>query len=777
MGSATAPDGSTLHADGRSLLLNDRPWLPVMGEFHFSRYPEEEWESELWKMKAGGIDIVSTYVFWIHHEECEGVWDWTGRRNLRRFINTCAAVGLLALVRCGPWCHGEVRNGGFPDWLLHKGYKLRTNDPRYLDEVRRLFGQIGEQIHGMFWTNGAPIIGIQFENEYQGPAEHMLELKSIAIDAGLDAPLYTRTGWTEFSTPMPYGEMIPLLGSYVEGFWDRQLTPMPNGYGNAFLFLLAKSATSGPIGTDQFGVNRNVGAAVDTYPYLCCEIGGGMETSYHRRIQIEPKDIESATLVKMGSGNNMPGYYMYHGGVNPIGKFSTLQESQATGYWNDVPVKSYDFHAPLGEYGQINAHYHLLRRIHLFLRDWGSEVAAMTAYLPAITPSGFTDTKTLRWAVRTDGKQGLLFINNYQRLQFMPAKSGVMFELNLPNSPLTLPDEPFTVPENSLFFWPINMDLGAVTLRYATAQPVCRITEKSNTYVVFAQIAGVASDFVFDGTGITVESRHGIVLSDGNVIQVRDVQPGMGAAISLNTPDGPIQIILLTEKNSLGCWKARFAGADRIFLTESALCIENAILALTAENAFEFNVSILPAPVSLFADGREIKARTDGLFHRYSTRPHDSGTVNVEMEVVQGAGPARTVQIGSQGVAEEPSDADFESAAVWRITLPANTDSDRDLMLRIRYAGDVARIYLDGSLIDDNFYNGDPFDLGLKRFGRRIFLGELLLKILPLRKDAPIYIERNAMPGFNLAESVVSLTSVDVVEMRQVRFAADGHMG
>src|ERR1700722_17524341 len=112
MGGAQNPDGTTLTLDSNSLLLNGKPWTPVMGEFHFSRYPENEWREELLKMKAGGIDIVSTYVFWIHHEEIEGQFDWSERRDLRRFVQLCGEVGLRVIVRCGPWCHGEVRNGG-----------------------------------------------------------------------------------------------------------------------------------------------------------------------------------------------------------------------------------------------------------------------------------------------------------------------------------------------------------------------------------------------------------------------------------------------------------------------------------------------------------------------------------------------------------------------------------------------------------------------------------------------------------------------------------------
>ena len=128
MGEARRPDGATLTLDSRSLLLNGRPWTPVMGEFHFTRYPENEWREELLKMKAGGIDIVSTYVFWIHHEEIEGQFDWSGSRNLRHFIQVCQEVDLKVFVRCGPWDHGEVRNGGFPDWLLKKNWQPRSDD-------------------------------------------------------------------------------------------------------------------------------------------------------------------------------------------------------------------------------------------------------------------------------------------------------------------------------------------------------------------------------------------------------------------------------------------------------------------------------------------------------------------------------------------------------------------------------------------------------------------------------------------------------------------------
>lgn len=86
MGTAINPSGSTLQANSTGLLLDGQPVIPVMGEFHYSRFPDTEWRKELLKMKAGGINIIASYIFWIHHEEMEGKYNWEGRRNLRKFI-------------------------------------------------------------------------------------------------------------------------------------------------------------------------------------------------------------------------------------------------------------------------------------------------------------------------------------------------------------------------------------------------------------------------------------------------------------------------------------------------------------------------------------------------------------------------------------------------------------------------------------------------------------------------------------------------------------------
>ncbi len=773
MGESHRPDGTALTLDSNSLRLNGRPWTPVMGEFHYARYPESEWREELLKMKAGGVDTVATYVFWIHHEEIEGQFDWSGRRDLRRFVQLCGEVGLKVIVRCGPWDHGEVRNGGLPDWLLKKGWETRSNDTNYLARAKILYGEIAKQLSGLLWKDGGPVIGIQLENEYPGPAEHLLTLKSLAREAGLDVPLYTRTGWPSLSTPMPFGEIVPLYGVYAEGFWDRELTPMPGSYWQGFYF--SRLRTDAAIATDSLGQREAKDPAdVAKYPYLTCEIGAGMMTSYHRRILFYPEDAESTALVKLGSGGSSLGYYMYHGGENPDGKRTTLMESQATGFWNDLPVKDYDFQTALGQYGQIRPQYHLLRRLHLFLQEWGPALAEMPATMPDQRPRGKSDLETLRWCVRSDGTNGFVFVNNYQRLQLLPAKKDVQFTVNLPSGPLTFPESPVTIPSDACFFWPFHLGLGkGVQLAWATAQPLTAVDDGDVRTVFFAETKNVPAQFAFNGN-VELKTLSGHATTGNVQTIVRDVKPGVGAAMRIKGANGSLQIVLLSDAQSLAFWKETWRGRDRVFLTCAGLVCDGDDLRLTSTNRPELNVAVYPAPATITLNGEKLPGETEGVFKRFTPKSPAAVAFIAAPEKVQPAGPPRPIPPGkiNQPVAAAPEDADFGKAAIWRIKLPAGLDLNTDPILRLHYVGDVARVTLNGKLLTDDFYNGNVFDVGLRRYAPEILTGDLRVEILPLRKDAPIYLAKEARPDFGGKSSVVSLNRVEIVPRYQITLQA-----
>ncbi len=115
-----SPGGKELGFTNYYMIIDGKPFFAISGECHFSRVSENQWEDTIIKMKAGGLNTVATYVFWNHHEEIEGQFRFDGRRNLRKFISICARHGMYVILRIGPFGHGEVRNGGLPDWLYGK---------------------------------------------------------------------------------------------------------------------------------------------------------------------------------------------------------------------------------------------------------------------------------------------------------------------------------------------------------------------------------------------------------------------------------------------------------------------------------------------------------------------------------------------------------------------------------------------------------------------------------------------------------------------------------
>ena len=629
--------------DAHSLIIDGKRLVPAMGEVHYSRIPANEWATEIKKMKEGGITMLACYVFWNHIEEIEGQYDWSGQRHLRSFLEICKAESLPVVLRMGPFCHGEARCGGIPDWLFTKGCKSRSEDPTFLKYVERYYRQIFTQVQGLQWKDGGPVIAAQFDNEYRGHGSYLMALKKLALNIGFDLPFYTRTGWPELASPVPFGEMIPLYGDYADGFWDRSVEEGVGDYYKAFNFRAFRSSTA--IATEQLGEQKErLNKGDEQYPYFTCELGGGMMTAYHRRPYLYPEDAYAMAIVKLGSGSNLLGYYMYHGGTNPDGKLTYLNETQqtiATNY-NDLPVKTYDFQAPLNEFGQKNPHYFMLRKLHLFMQDYGDLLAPMEAVYPCQQDIKQGDDSFLRWSHREKDGSGFIFINNYERLQNLSAKKNVELETCGVKFPK------LTIPAGTSCIFPVNVD----GIKYATAQLVA----KRNGKIYLEQIKGIPTT---------------VAMLDGKLL--KNVK-----AKGLEKPVYKNYYLLTSEQ------------AGRLFLDEEA----------------KLDIAI-KAPI---------------------------------INKVKEAALLRTITIGVNKVAEEPSDKDFEQAAVYTIDLPEISGEGR--LLNIDYRGDVARLYANGKLIDDNFYNGRPFQYALWRLPKDC--RQLELRILPLQKDMPIYFPREA---------------------------------
>ena len=564
----------TLGATDRYLTRNGRPWIPVMGEFHFSRFRSEFWEEEIEKMKAGEVQILATYVFWIHHEEKEGEWNFEGQRNLREFLEICRKCEMPVFLRIGPWSHGECRNGGFPDWLIQKeGIEVRTDQPLYLSYVKWFFEKIYGQTDGFLWKQGGPVLGIQVENEYghcggltgEAGVRHMKTIKQLAKEAWFRVPYYTATGWG--GAIVPKGEMLPVLGGYCDAPWEQHIHEMPLNAN----YLFSHNKDDGSIGSDlQKEREQEFTYDTEKYPYFTAELGGGVQVTMHRRPVVDKKDTCAMVICKLGSGANLLGYYMYHGGTNPKGKYSTLQESKDTGYLNDLPVYSYDFQAPVGEYGRIHDVFYHLRPYHLMLKEFGSMMAETEFILPEWSAGRPEDLTSVRAALRHDEKtgSGFLFWNQYQRHAVLEEHPGEKIVVETEGKKISFPAMDL---ENGTYgCCPYHLSWGSLLVEISNAQLLCTLGER---LVFFADdVSKVRHQIRGDESKIITLSREQaehawkingkLYLAEGCICRAGDKYD-----LLTYSPDGQICCLPSEEKISYRC-EEKHSGAEISRITE-----------------------------------------------------------------------------------------------------------------------------------------------------------------------------------------------------------------
>jgi len=774
MGTAAAPNGARLEINSQYLTRNGAPWLPVMGEFHYSRSPAASWEAELYKMKSAGVNVVSSYVIWNHHEQQEGQFNWSGNRDLRRFVQLCAKVGLNVVVRVGPWAHAEARYGGIPDWAVDK-MPTRRDDPEYLGHVARLYKEIGAQLQGQLWKQGGPVIGIQLENEYNldGPgqgAQHIKTLKALARQAGLDVPLYTVTGWD--GTVYPSGEVTPVFGGYPDEPWGTSTRELPPKETYAFRF---GSRVSGDLGA-QTAASAPGTADIDgaKVPFLGAEYGAGLPSMYRRRTLVSPDDIASMLPVQLGSGVNLLGYYMFHGGRNPPGAAgsASMEESTLSGGYNDTPKISYDFQAPLGPDGQQRPVLARLKPMHYFLNDFGARLAPMTVRKPDHAAVDPADLSTPRWSVRSRGNSGFVFFNNHVRQYAMAPQHGVRFAIGLPDEKLVFPKTPVDVPDGSYFIWPFNFDLDGTTLRYATAQPVARLDEgRDGVVYVFAASAGIPVEFGFKVADLASISASGATLHGDDGV-VDHVQPGLGAALTIHPSGGrKVTLIVLSADQAALLTVGESHGKRRLVVSEQDAWFAGDELQLRAIGESSVSAAIYPAlkvvPAPFAASG------ADGLFQRVQAQLPEH-RLDVQVTPERTAQPAPAIMRGGLAQAAlQPLPESFRNAGAWHIVVkPQQMKGLDDAYLQIDFVGDIGRLFSGSRLIDDWYYGVNTWQVGMNYADLKDGAA-LSLTVMPLRADAPIYLPRENMPKFDGQSQLAQLRSVRLIPVQRVTLKLD----
>ena len=722
--------------------------IPVSGELHYSRTPRHRWEQRLRQMKAGGITVVASYVFWNHHAVHSPEARFDDNLDLAAFVDLCDRVGLDVVLRIGPWCHGEARNGGFPDWLLARTAIRRTDDETYLADVRDWFSQLAAHLTGRMGAD-SNVVGIQVENElYDNPA-HIVTLKRLAIECGFWAPVWTATAWG--SAELPPREVLPLYGGYGDGFWVDSDAEWDDTFRSHYFF--SHTWDDPGIGADVrtlYGpASRSPRPHRDDYPVATCELAGGMGTAYHRRPWPQHHDVATIAHNKLGSGSAWQGYYMLGGGTNPE---PALQESHASGYPNDLQRLNYDYHAAIGQAGTLRTSYAELRLQHAFVATFGDRLTTMTSTLPRVLPDDVDDATTLRWGLRADRSGGFVFVSWHQPHVPLAPYLGATFAIGLPDEEIRFPPRPIDIPVGTLAHWPVGLTVAGVRVRWATASAltVLEDAEAPATLVLLAE-RGIDPQLALEADA--------------------DVGADVGAAVENVIGAGePFGELVLDAKT------------DRPIRVRAGSSVLH-VLVLPAADRHRIAVLSMRGGRSLIRSPDEVHTDDDGHLVVRTSAPEPAveiydqarcGFVGVALTHVAGAAfdADATVSVltepqclpppgygRSNKRASAPGPADIDTyARRYQVVLPPEYEPGQEATIEIDWAGDVGVVVVDGEVVMDSFWYGSVWELDASDFhvGR-----SFELRIVPLRPDAAVWVPE-------AAEQLRRATAGSLAEVRRV---------
>uniref|UniRef100_A0A8B9E7T2 Beta-galactosidase n=1 Tax=Anser cygnoides TaxID=8845 RepID=A0A8B9E7T2_ANSCY len=316
-----------LQTENSQFLLEGMPFRIFGGSMHYFRVPREYWEDRMLKMKACGLNTLTTYVPWNLHEQTRGKFDFSQDLDLEAFLSLAAKNGLWVILRPGPYICSEWDLGGLPSWLLQDPeMQLRTTYKGFTEAVDAYFDRLMPIVVPLQYKKGGPIIAVQVENEYGSYAKD---------------PNY-----------MAYVKMALLSRGIVE-----LLMTSDNKNGLSF------GLVEGALATVNFqklepGVLKYLDTVQRDQPKMVMEYWTGWFDNWggpHYVFDADEMVNTVASILKLGASINL---YMFHGGTN----FGFMNGAlEADEYKSDVT--SYDYDAVLTEAGDYTSKFFKLRQL------------------------------------------------------------------------------------------------------------------------------------------------------------------------------------------------------------------------------------------------------------------------------------------------------------------------------------------------------------------------------------------------------------------------------
>lgn len=326
---AYAQKKGTFTAGENTFLLNGEPFVVKAAEIHYPRIPREYWEHRIKMCKALGMNTICIYIFWNIHEQKEGEFDFTGNNDIAEFCRLAQKNGMYVIVRPGPYVCAEWEMGGLPWWLLKKkDIKLRENDPYFLERVKIFETEVGKQLSSLTIQNGGPIIMVQVENEYGSYGEdkvYVSKIRDIIREVGFKDVTLFQCDWSSNFTLNGLDDLVWTMNFGTGANIDQQF--------------------------------KKLKELRPTSPLMCSEFWSGWFDKWGGKHETRSAHDMVAGLNEMLSKNISFSLYMTHGGTS----FGHWAGANSPGFAPDVT--SYDYDAPINEYGVATDKYYELREM------------------------------------------------------------------------------------------------------------------------------------------------------------------------------------------------------------------------------------------------------------------------------------------------------------------------------------------------------------------------------------------------------------------------------
>src|SRR5450432_1987095 len=311
--------------DSRAVTIDGKRTLLLSGAIHYPRSTPALWPELMQRSREAGLNTIETYVFWNLHEAQRGVFDFSERLDLLHFCKVAQEYGLYVILRVGPYICAETNYGGLPAWLRDvPAIQMRTFNQPFMHEMERWVHMVIEYLDPMFVSNGGPIILLQLENEYN----------NISAQYGVEGQRYLQ--WvSDLANKLDLG--IPSI--MCLGAAPGSLETINSFYGHVQIDEHRSRHPDQPaLWTEDWP------GWYDTFGYA------------HRTRSAE--DCAYAVARFIAAGGTGVNYYMWHGGTNFERSAMYLQTT------------SYDFDAPLNEYGLPTTKAQHLAHLHSILHEY-----------------------------------------------------------------------------------------------------------------------------------------------------------------------------------------------------------------------------------------------------------------------------------------------------------------------------------------------------------------------------------------------------------------------